>query len=130
MRGSKGSRRPKLYSSEGSERGVPVKCYCFDSSFYLSLDLGPLLLVVATDAFELARCDVGTPVFGGMILASIIGIFVITPLNIAFQIAFQAIRERLRPSIHPHVDQKAENRWYELRKDAPKRCTCILRRSE
>jgi hypothetical protein len=40
---------------------------------------------------------VGTPVFGGMILASFIGIFAIPPLYVFFQ----AIRERLRPSTRP-----------------------------
>jgi hypothetical protein len=36
-------------------------------------------------------------VFGGMILASFIGIFAIPPLYVAFQ----AIRERLRPGARP-----------------------------
>jgi hypothetical protein len=59
--------------------------------------LGLLPLVVATGASQLARRDVGTPVFGGMILASFVGIFVIPPLYVSFQ----AIRERLRPSVRP-----------------------------
>jgi hydrophobe/amphiphile efflux-1 (HAE1) family protein len=59
--------------------------------------LGLLPLVIATGASQLARRDVGTPVFGGMILASFIGIFVIPPLYVAFQ----AVRERLRPSARP-----------------------------
>jgi multidrug efflux pump subunit AcrB len=59
--------------------------------------LGLLPLVIATGASQLARRDVGTPVFGGMILASFIGIFVIPPLYVAFQ----AVRERLRPSTRP-----------------------------
>jgi hypothetical protein len=54
-------------------------------------------LVVATGASQLARRDVGTPVFGGMILASFIGIFAIPPLYVAFQ----AVRERLRPGSRP-----------------------------
>jgi hypothetical protein len=54
-------------------------------------------LVVATGASQLARRDVGTPVFGGMILASFIGIFAIPPLYVTFQ----AIREKLRPSSGP-----------------------------
>ena len=66
--------------------------------------LGLLPLVVATGASELARRDVGTPVFGGMILASFIGIFVIPPLYVTFQ----AVREKLRPSARPHEDQNAE----------------------
>jgi hydrophobe/amphiphile efflux-1 (HAE1) family protein len=56
--------------------------------------LGLLPLVIATGASELARRDVGTPVFGGMILASFVGIFAIPPLYVMFQ----AIRERLRPA--------------------------------
>jgi hydrophobe/amphiphile efflux-1 (HAE1) family protein len=59
--------------------------------------LGLLPLVIATGASQLARRDVGTPVFGGMILASFIGIFVIPPLYVSFQ----AMRERLRPSTRP-----------------------------
>jgi hydrophobe/amphiphile efflux-1 (HAE1) family protein len=68
--------------------------------------LGLLPLVVATGASQLARRDVGTPVFGGMILASFIGIFVIPPLYVTFQ----AVRERLRPSARPQADKNAEKR--------------------
>jgi hypothetical protein len=57
-----------------------------------------LPLVIATGASELARRDVGTPVFGGMILASFIGIFAIPPLYVTFQ----WMRERLRPGARPH----------------------------
>jgi hydrophobe/amphiphile efflux-1 (HAE1) family protein len=63
--------------------------------------LGLLPLVVATGASELARRDVGTPVFGGMILASFIGIFVIPPLYVMFQ----AVREKLRPSVRPQDER-------------------------
>jgi multidrug efflux pump subunit AcrB len=59
--------------------------------------LGLLPLVIATGASQLARRDVGTPVFGGMIFASFIGIFFIPPLYVFFQ----AIRERVRPSTRP-----------------------------
>jgi hydrophobe/amphiphile efflux-1 (HAE1) family protein len=59
--------------------------------------LGLLPLVIATGASQLARRDVGTPVFGGMILASFVGIFAIPPLYVMFQ----AIRERLRPGARP-----------------------------
>jgi Cu/Ag efflux pump CusA len=65
--------------------------------------LGLLPLVVATGASELARRNVGTPVFGGMILASFIGIFAIPPLYVTFQ----AVRERLRPGARPHVPPPA-----------------------
>ena len=47
-----------------------------------------------------ARRNVGTPVFGGMIFASFIGIFAIPPLYVTFQ----ALRERLRPSTRPRVE--------------------------
>jgi multidrug efflux pump subunit AcrB len=59
--------------------------------------LGLLPLVVAIGASQLARRNVGTPVFGGMILASLLGIFAIPPLYVSFQ----AIREKLRPSVRP-----------------------------
>ncbi|MGE7414127.1 efflux RND transporter permease subunit [Methylobacterium tarhaniae] len=52
--------------------------------------LGLLPLVIATGASQLARRDVGTPVFGGMIAASFVGIFVIPPLYVVFQ----GLRER------------------------------------
>jgi hydrophobe/amphiphile efflux-1 (HAE1) family protein len=65
------------------------------TSFAFILGLYPL--VVASGASQLARRDVGTPVFGGMILASFIGIFAIPPLYVFFQ----AIRERIRPSSRP-----------------------------
>ncbi|MBO0755722.1 MAG: multidrug efflux RND transporter permease subunit [Bradyrhizobiaceae bacterium] len=65
------------------------------TSFAFILGLFPL--VIATGASQLARRDVGTPVFGGMLFASFIGIFAIPPLYVAFQ----AMRERLRPASRP-----------------------------
>jgi hydrophobe/amphiphile efflux-1 (HAE1) family protein len=65
--------------------------------------LGLLPLVIATGASQLARRDVGTPVFGGMIFASFIGIFAIPPLYVWFQ----AVRERLRPSSRPRENAKS-----------------------
>jgi len=65
------------------------------TSFAFILGLYPL--VVASGASELARRGVGTAVFGGMILASFIGIFAIPPLYVSFQ----AIREKLRPGARP-----------------------------
>src|SRR5215470_4967255 len=66
--------------------------------------LGLLPLVIATGASQLARRDVGTPVFGGMILASFIGIFAIPPLYVFFQ----TIRERLRPGARPREKTAAD----------------------
>jgi hydrophobe/amphiphile efflux-1 (HAE1) family protein len=59
--------------------------------------LGLLPLVIAVGPSQLARRDVGTPVFGGMIVASFIGIFAIP----ALYVTFQSIRERLRSSARP-----------------------------
>ncbi|MFL5252798.1 MAG: efflux RND transporter permease subunit [Rhodopila sp.] len=59
--------------------------------------LGLLPLVIAVGPSQLARRDVGTPVFGGMLLASFVGIFAIP----ALYVTFQSIRERLRSSARP-----------------------------
>ncbi|HEX3400202.1 MAG TPA: multidrug efflux RND transporter permease subunit [Acetobacteraceae bacterium] len=59
--------------------------------------LGLLPLVIAVGPSQLARRDVGTPVFGGMLSASFIGIFAIP----ALYVVFQSIRERLRVSARP-----------------------------
>jgi hydrophobe/amphiphile efflux-1 (HAE1) family protein len=67
--------------------------------------LGLLPLVIAVGASQLARRNVGTPVFGGMIVASFIGIFAIPPLYVSFQ----AIRERVRPASRPRVKPEPEH---------------------
>jgi multidrug efflux pump subunit AcrB len=77
--------------------------------------LGLLPLVIATGASQLARRDVGTPVFGGMILASFLGIFVIPPLYVFFQ----AIRERLRPAARPQVKAHLDRGVPELAEHDP-----------
>ena len=59
--------------------------------------LGLLPLVVAVGPSRLARRNVGTPVFGGMLSASFIGIFAIP----ALYVIFQGLRERLKPSSRP-----------------------------
>ncbi len=69
--------------------------------------LGLLPLVVAVGPSQLARRHVGTPVFGGMIAASFVGIFAIP----ALYVIFQGIRERLRPSARPgtiHLKQPVQ----------------------
>jgi len=72
------------------------------TSFAFILGLYPL--VVAVGASQLARRDVGTPVFGGMIFASFLGIFAIPPLYVWFQ----AIREKLRPGARPQKKVEPE----------------------
>ncbi len=54
--------------------------------------LGLLPLVIAEGAGSASRRDVGTPVFGGMLAASIVGIFVIPMLYVVFQ----QLRERVK----------------------------------
>jgi multidrug efflux pump subunit AcrB len=54
--------------------------------------LGLLPLVIATGAAELSRRAVGTAVFGGMLAATSIGIFLIPMLYVTFQ----KLRERVK----------------------------------
>jgi hydrophobe/amphiphile efflux-1 (HAE1) family protein len=96
------------FAKEKREHGMPLNEAAMEgarqrfrpvmmTSFAFILGLYPL--VSAIGASQLARRNVGTPVFGGMIAASLLGIFIIPPLYVSFQ----AIRERLRPATRPKV---------------------------
>ena len=81
------------------------------TSFAFILGLVPL--VFATGAAQISRRGIGTAVFGGMIAASTLGLFVIPMLYVSFQ----AMRERIKGSIgrssrsvelHRHAHAPAE----------------------
>jgi multidrug efflux pump subunit AcrB len=62
--------------------------------------LGLLPLVIATGAAELSRRAVGTAVFGGMLAASSIGIFLIPALYVTFQQLRERAKTRLGARAH------------------------------
>jgi multidrug efflux pump subunit AcrB len=96
------------------ERGVPLHQAAIEgarlrfrpvmmTSFAFIFGLVPL--VIAHGASKLAFRDVSTPVFGGMLFASLIGIFVIPPLYVLFQ----TVRERIRPAARPTETKPSSN---------------------
>jgi hydrophobe/amphiphile efflux-1 (HAE1) family protein len=65
--------------------------------------LGLLPLVIATGAAELSRRAVGTAVFGGMLAASSIGIFLVPMLYVTFQQLRERVKKRFGVSSEePH----------------------------
>jgi hydrophobe/amphiphile efflux-1 (HAE1) family protein len=60
--------------------------------------LGLLPLVVATGAAEISRRAVGTAVFGGMLAASSIGIFMVPMLYVTFQQLRERVKKRFSES--------------------------------
>jgi multidrug efflux pump subunit AcrB len=66
--------------------------------------LGLLPLVIATGAAEISRRAVGTAVFGGMLAASSIGIFMVPMLYVTFQQLRERVKERVGgPAQKPHA---------------------------
>ncbi len=89
------------FAKEERERGVPLLEAATNGARLrfrpvmmtsFAFILGLLPLVIATGPSMLARRNVGTPVFGGMIAASFLGIFVIPILYVVFQ----GVRERIK----------------------------------
>jgi hydrophobe/amphiphile efflux-1 (HAE1) family protein len=64
------------------------------TSFAFILGLVPL--IIATGAASASRRAVGTPVFGGMLAASLIGIFMIPMLYVVFQTMRERVKARFR----------------------------------
>jgi multidrug efflux pump subunit AcrB len=63
---------------------------------------GLIPLVIATGAAQISRRSLGTPVFAGMIAASVIGIFVIPLLYAVFQTWREAVSSKpAHPANHP-----------------------------
>ena len=65
---------------------------------------GLVPLVIASGAGAISRRAVGTPVFGGMLAASLIGVFLIPMLYVVFQ----WLREKAKPALAPHAGQPGE----------------------
>jgi hydrophobe/amphiphile efflux-1 (HAE1) family protein len=66
----------------------------------LAFIFGVLPLVFATGAGAGARQSIGTTVFGGMLLASIIGVIFVPALFVAFELMREAVLRRMRGRVH------------------------------
>jgi multidrug efflux pump subunit AcrB len=79
------------------------------TSFAFILGLVPL--VIATGAAEISRRGVGTAVFGGMLAASSIGIFLVPMLYVTFQRWREAVKKRFggkRDVMHSSTQAKPD----------------------
>ncbi|MCK8785450.1 multidrug efflux RND transporter permease subunit [Roseomonas sp. NAR14] len=106
------------FAKDARERGMGIREAAIEGSRLrfravmmtsIAFVLGLLPLVFASGAASLSRRAVGTPVAGGMLAASIVGIFMIPMLYVVFQ----AVRERgkrlfRRRTPHKKVHEAAE----------------------
>jgi hydrophobe/amphiphile efflux-1 (HAE1) family protein len=98
------------FAKEKREEGVPVREAAVQGSRLrfravmmtsVAFILGLLPLVTASGAAMMSRRAVGTAVFGGMLAAAIIGIFIIPMLYVVFQSMREATHRRFRRQPKP-----------------------------